>query len=157
MRRETLGYLLALSVLFNLGAVVATAWQVHRGSGEEPAEIPQVLRLDVAQSQRWKELERSFVAELDAQWREIGREREALIRQVFAATPDARAVEASRARIAALQADQQRRVIEQLLREKELLTPGQREELMKLLLRQRVPTADERRLHGGETTTPERR
>lgn len=148
MRRETLGYLLALSVLFNLGAVAAAAYQAYRGAAGETVDIPRVLRLDAPQEQRWKQLELSFVADLDAHWREIGREREALIRQVFAPAPDARAIEARRSRIAALQSEQQRRVIEQLLREKELLTPAQREDLMALLLKQPAPAQRERQLHG---------
>lgn len=147
MRRETLGYLLALSVLFNLGALAAAGYQSLR-SEQQTTDIPKVLALDAGQARRWKELDAAFVSELDSGWREIGHQRETLIRAVFADQPDPNAIEATRARIAELQANQQRRVIAQLLQEKQLLAPAQREALMKLLLRQRPPTPDERQLHG---------
>lgn len=148
LKRATLAYLLALSVLFNLGAVLATAYQVHRQSAAAPADIAGHLQLDPEQARRWKELEAPFTAELDAQWQEIGQRREALIQAIFAAQPDLQAIEANRAAIAQLQARQQRRVIEQLLRERELLRPQQRDVLVKLLLQQSQPAVDERALHG---------
>lgn len=148
MKRGTLAYLLALSVLFNLGAVLATAYQVHRHASAGPADIASQLQLDPDQARRWKELEAPFTAELDAEWQEIGRRREALIHAIFAAQPDPQAIEANRAAIAELQARQQRRVIEQLLRERELLQPQQREALVGLLLQQPQPAVDERNLHG---------
>lgn len=148
MKRETLAYLLALSVLFNVGAVVATAYQVHRSTRADPADVAGQLQLDVQQARRWRELETSFVAELDAEWLEIGRRRESLIRAIFATQPDPEAIERSRAAIAELQTRQQRRVIEQLLQERELLTQPQRQKLVDVLLRQRQPAVDERQLHG---------
>jgi uncharacterized membrane protein YebE (DUF533 family) len=147
MRRGTLVYLLALSVLFNVGAVIATAYQVHRNTRAEPVNIAQSLQLDPEQARRWNEMETSFVAELDAEWLEIGRLRESLIRAIFAAQPDPHVIEVHRAAIAELQGRQQRRVIEQLLRERELLRPQQRQELIKLLLQHRQPTVEERQLH----------
>lgn len=148
MKRATLVYLLVLSMLFNVGAVVATAYQVHRNSGAGPVDIARKLQLDGEQTGRWKALETRFVAELDAEWLEIGRRRESLVRAIFAAQPDPQAIEAHRAAIAELQIRQQRRVIEQLLRERELLRPQQREQLVELLLHQRQPTVDARQLHG---------
>jgi len=148
MKRGTLVYLLVLSVLFNVGAVVATAYQVHRNTGAEQVDIARKLQLDPQQAGRWKALEAGFLVDLDAEWLEIGRRREALIRAIFAAQPDPQAIEAHRAAIAELQIRQQRRVIEQLLRERELLRPQQREQLVELLLHQRQPTVDARQLHG---------
>lgn len=140
--------LLVLSVLFNVGAVIATAYRIHRNALAEPADIARHLQLDAQQTRRWKELEAPFMAGLDAEWAEIGQRREALIRAIFAAQPDPQAIEANRAAIARLQTRQQRRVIEQLLKERELLAPQQREQLVELLLQQRQPGADARNLHG---------
>lgn len=146
MKRETLSYLLALSVLFNVGAVVATLYRVQRGG--ESADIVRQLSLDEEQKRRWKELETPFVADLDAEWLEIGRRRESLIHAIFADRPDPQTIESNRTVIAELQTRQQRRVIEQLLKERELLKPQQREDLVRLLLNQRQPAMDERHLHG---------
>lgn len=148
MKRETLSYLLALSVLFNVGAVVATIYQVQRNAPGESTDIARQLQLDEQQKRRWTKLETPFVADLDAGWLEIGWRRELLIHAIFADPPDPQAIEARRVAIAELQTRQQRRVIEQLLRERELLRPQQRAELVKLLLQQRLPAVDERHLHG---------
>jgi Spy/CpxP family protein refolding chaperone len=146
MRRDTIGYLLAISLLFNAGAVAAVAWQTWRGATEH--SIASSLKLDALQRERWAALEQPFVAQVDADWRAIARQREVLIREVFAATPDAARIEAARAGIAQLQAGQQRRVIAQLLRERELLTEPQRAQLADLLLRERQAVPRERQLHG---------
>lgn len=146
MRRDTMGYLLAISLLFNLGAIGAGAWQAWHRTGEH--SIASSLKLDAQQRERWAALEQPFVTQLDADWRAIAREREVLVREVFAATPDPARIEAARSRIAELQAGQQRRVIAQLLRERELLTAPQRAQLAELLLRERQAAPRERQLHG---------
>lgn len=146
MRRDTMGYLLAISLLFNVGAIGAAAWQAWHGAGEH--SIASALKLDSQQRERWAALEQPFVAQLDADWRDIARQREVLIREVFAGTPDHARIEAARSRIAEMQAGQQRRVIAQLLRERELLTPSQRAQLAELLLRERQAAPRERQLHG---------
>ena len=146
MRRDTMGYLLAISLLFNAGAIGAAAWQAWHGASEP--SVPSALKLDAGQRERWTALEQPFVAQLDDDWRAIARQREVLIREVFAAAPDADRIEAARARIAQMQAAQQQRVIAQLLRERELLTPPQRAQLAELLLRERQAAPRERQLHG---------
>jgi hypothetical protein len=68
--------------------------------------------------------------------REIQVHRERLVREIFAAQPDASVVERERAAIFRLQQVQQRSVIEQLLKEREMLNAKQRLALADLLLRQ---------------------
>jgi hypothetical protein len=59
-----------------------------------------------------------------------------MIREIFAARPDPAVVERERALIFARQETQQRRIVGQLLRERELLHPEQRAKLAELLIRQ---------------------
>ncbi|MNC97316.1 hypothetical protein D3C83_149360 [compost metagenome] len=58
------------------------------------------------------------------------------MREIFSAQPDAALVERERAAIFALQEAQQRSVIAQLLKEREMLNPEQRAALAGLLLKQ---------------------
>lgn len=147
MQRSRLLYLLILSVLVNLG--VAGAAVFHWRSGAAGAvDVAAYLGLDAAQQRRWEQLEGPFVAELDTGWHEVARHRERLIREMFGAAPDAARIEAERAKIAELQALQQKRVLAQFLRERDILTAQQREKLVQLLLRERQPAQRERELHG---------
>ncbi|MCM2253901.1 MAG: periplasmic heavy metal sensor [Ramlibacter sp.] len=147
MRRSALFYPLVLSVLLNLGVLGAAAYQTlgrDAGTGDLAAE----LKLDEQQRGRWHALEEGFTRELDAGWREVAGHRARLIREVFSEQPDAARIEAERSRIAALQAQQQQRVIAQFLRERDILTPAQRSALVDLLLREEQPAPRERQLHG---------
>ena len=147
MPRSRLLYLLILSVLVNIGVLGAAAYQ-SRGHAADGRDLPRYLALDADQQQRWKALEGPFVAELDAGWREVARHRERLIREVFADQPDAVRIEAERARIAELQVVQQKRVLAQFMREREILSAEQRRLLAELLMRETQPVPRERRLHG---------
>ena len=147
MQRSRLLYLLILSVLANVGVLGAAAYQSRSHDADGP-DVPRYLKLDADQQQRWKALEGPFVAELDAGWRDVAQLRERLLREVFADAPDAARIEAERARIAELQVLQQKRVLAQFLREREILTAGQRQLLLELLLRERQPPPRERQLHG---------
>jgi hypothetical protein len=146
MRRSRLIYLLVLSALVNVGVLGAAAYQAS--SRTASVDLPGYLQLDAGQRQRWQAIEAPFLAELEEGWREVGRQRELLIREIFAERPDAGRVEELRVRIAQLQALQQRRVIAQLERERGLLEPQQRLRLMKLLLQEQGPSSPERELHG---------
>jgi len=149
MRRSSLVYALMLSVLLNLGVVGAVAYRTW-GHGEAAAtDLADRLQLDPEQRRRWHALEEGFMHELDAGWREIAQHREQLIRAVFSDEPDRSRIEAERARIAELQAQQQQRVIAQLLQERDILTAEQRRALVELLLREEPAAPLERRLHGG--------
>lgn len=147
--RGLMFYALLLSVLLNLGVVGAAGYRAL-GEREAPGGLADTLKLDAQQRNRWHSLEESFVSELDAGWKEIASHREKLVREVFSETPDAARIEAERARIAQIQVQQQQRVIQQFLREREILNPAQRQALVDLLLREEHAVPRERQLHGGK-------
>jgi len=68
------------------------------------------------------------------------------VRHIFAAAPDRQAIDAEQAAIARLQAEQQQRVIAQLLAERALLNEAQRVRLMELLLRRYAQESSEEEL-----------
>ena len=68
------------------------------------------------------------------------------MRHIFAAAPDRQAIDAEQAAIARLQAEQQQRVIAQLLAERALLNEAQRVRLMELLLRRYAQESSEEEL-----------
>jgi hypothetical protein len=146
VRRSSLLFLLVLSALLNVGVLGGAAYQWWLRN--DTPDLARHLRLDADQRRRWEALEASFVRELDAGWREIGRHRERLIREVFSDRPDPATIESERASIAGLHAQQQQRVIAQLLRERDLLTAEQREALVQVLLREAPAAPLEQRLHG---------
>lgn len=148
--RGLMFYALLLSVLLNLGVVGAAGYRAFTGDRAAAGELAGRLRLDAEQRRRWHGLEEAFVRELDAGWKEIASHREKLVREVFSDAPDAARIEAERARIAQIQVQQQQRVIEQFLREREILNPGQRQALVELLLREEHAAPRERQLHGGQ-------
>ena len=144
MKRYWVYLLLALSLLANAG-VLAGAWlQAWRAEGATELaffgmsheRVPEYLKLDPAQRKRWHAMERDFVSSLNDAGREILTHRERLVREIFSAQPDAAAIERERATIFALQEAQQRRVIAQLMKEREMLNPAQRAALASLLLKQ---------------------
>lgn len=142
MKRTGWKWLLAISLSLNVGIIAAVvAGQAGvmpllptRPAPAQPLSLPDYLQLDSAQRQRWEQLEPEFLRDLGANWNDIRMQREALVREVFAPQPDRAAIDAQQAKIAALQDSQQRRVIAQLLAERALLNPQQREKLMALLL-----------------------
>ncbi|OZA30842.1 MAG: hypothetical protein B7X93_01790 [Hydrogenophilales bacterium 17-61-9] len=135
MSRTLSNWLLAVSLSLNLGIGAAVVLERATGAPEAaPAGLPDRLDLTPAQRDRWREAERGFLADLGDNWREIHTQRETLVRQIFAETPQRDAIDAAQARIAQLQDRQQRRVIAQLLAERELLTRPQQLALMQALL-----------------------
>lgn len=143
MRRSWLVFALAASLLVNagvLGVAGYAAWQ--RGAsqggyfGMPHENLPDHLGLTAAQRTQWHAMEREFLPQLTNDARAIAAHRERMIRMLLAERADPAAVEAERAAIFALQERQQRRIIGQLLRERELLTPEQRARLAEHLLRQ---------------------
>jgi Spy/CpxP family protein refolding chaperone len=144
MKRTWLGFALAVSLAVNagvLGAVGFAAWQ--RGGpgqatyfGMKHENLPEHLGLTVEQRAKWHAMEEGFLAALTSDAREIGAHREKMIRMIFDEGAEAAAVETERAAIFALQERQQRRIIGQLLKEREVLTPEQRAKLAEHLLRQ---------------------
>ena len=149
-------YALILSIMLNVGVVAALAYSafqqgtwpaVFRGDKVEP-DLPAYLDLNAEQKRRWSELEAAFIRELRNDWRQIRIHRERMINEIFSEQPDRQRIEGERAAIAQLQAAQQRRVIQQLLEERDILDAAQRRKLAEMLLRQAPAGTFEERLHG---------
>jgi Spy/CpxP family protein refolding chaperone len=148
MKGYVLKLLLAASLLVNAG-VLAAVWMPGWGAGSaiESAlfgmrheQVPEHLGLDAAQRERWHALEAHFVEQLHDSAVRIQGHRERMVREILSAQPDAAAIERERSAIFALQEAQQRAVIEQLLKEREVLRPEQRTALAQLLIAQGAGT-----------------
>ena len=144
MKSFTCKLLLVASLLVNVGVIAAAwlpAWHAG-GAGERAlfgmrhAQVPEYLGLDAGQRERWHAMETEFVAALRDSQRRIEGHRERMVREILSAQPDAAAIERERSAIFALQEAQQRAVIAQLLKEREMLRPGQRAALAQLLIAQ---------------------
>ena len=114
--------------------------------GHWAADLPEHLALTSEQRTQWAALETPFLEELASNWEGIQHHREALVRHIFAATPNRAAIDAEQAAIANLQAAQQQRVITQLLAERALLNDQQRAQLLHLLLGRYAQEATEEEL-----------
>lgn len=153
MNRPFWKWLLAISLSLNAGMLAAVAYNQSRPAPEAQGEAQHVnlqdyLKLTPEQRARWQKIEQDFLKDLSTNWREIRTHREVLVRQIFSPTLDRAAIDAQQARIAALQDAQQRRVIAQLLAEREMLDGGQRAGLMDLLLaRYKQEATEEELLH----------
>lgn len=150
-RTTLLRIALVVSLLVNLGVLGAVGWRAlqpdHAGRAADFPGLVQYLALDETQQRRWRQAETGFLEQFHASTQQIHERRARLIDAIFAPTPDAKAIEAERAAIARLQDEQQKLVIEQLLGERELLDPGQRERLRVLLQQQPVGPARVEELH----------
>lgn len=138
--------LLAASLALNLGVVAALVLRPAPVASPSPLDLPEHLALTPEQRAHWAALETPFLEELAANWEGIRHHREALVRHIFAATPDRIAIDAEQAAIATLQAAQQQRVITQLLAERALLDDRQRGQLLELLLGRYAQEATEEEL-----------
>ena len=152
MNRSTMWKgLLALSLALNLGTIAAVLVQQARPAQNAvatPLNVADYLGLAPQQRERWQQLEPAFLRDLAANWSDIRRHRESLVRHIFAESPQRAAIDAEQATIATLQAAQQQRVIAQLLAERDLLDAPQREKLMNLLLsRYAQESTEEEQLH----------
>ncbi|MDP1537026.1 MAG: periplasmic heavy metal sensor [Burkholderiales bacterium] len=144
MKRYWVHLLLVLSLLVNAGVLAGAWFQSWRAEGATELtffgmgheRVPDYLKLDPTQRERWHVMERDFVKTLNDAGRDIQTHRERLVREIFSTQPDADLIERERASIFALQAAQQRNVIAQLLKEREMLSPEQRTALADLLLKQ---------------------
>jgi len=156
MKRSGLSLALILSLLLNVGVVGAVGYRAVV-EGHVPAilggeasgvSLPAYLKLGTEQRRQWHDLEIGFLRDLESDWQQIRAHREQMIHGIFSERPDLGHIETERATIAQLQAAQQKRVIEQLLREREILDPAQQRALAELLIRQMPTTTTEGRLHG---------
>jgi len=152
MSHSALRYALGLSVLLNLGVIGAVGYQAAQ-RGALPAVVsaepstPDHLKLTPDQRQRWHALEADFIREFQSDMKEIAGRRERLVREIFSERPSEERIEAEREAIARLQAQQQKRVIAQLLREREILEPSQQQALAALLLTETPAETAIERLH----------
>lgn len=152
MNRTVWKWLLAVSLSLNIGIIGTVVIHQLRplpqvNSTQPPhVNLPDYLQLSNEQRQRWQQLESVFLQDIVANWHEIRKQRETLVRHIFAATPQRAAIDAEQARIAALQDSQQQRVITQLLAERDLLNESQRAKLMALLLSRYAQEATEEEL-----------
>ena len=154
MSRPVWKWLLAMSLALNVGIAAIVAWQTWIAApapavaGAERINLPDRLTLNGEQRKQWQQLEEGFLHDLSANWREIRLHRDALVRQIFSSQPDRAEIDRLQARISSLQDAQQRRVIRQLLAERELLDDAQRKALGALLLeRYSQETSEEEALH----------
>ena len=138
--------LLVASLALNLGVVVALALRSAPTPPPPTLDLPEHLALTSEQRTQWAALETPFLEELASNWEGIQHHREALVRHIFAATPNRAAIDAEQAAIANLQAAQQQRVITQLLAERALLNDQQRAQLLHLLLGRYAQEATEEEL-----------
>lgn len=151
-RSRLLGYVLVLSLSLNLGVLGALGYRsLESGgvtrSGEGFPGLVSYLGLGEEQERRWHDAEAAFLAQFEPRAAEIRKRRDRLIQAIFTEGLDRVAIESERAGIAALQDAQQHAVIDQLLRERELLDAGQRERLVKLLLEKPLDGVDFEKLH----------
>ncbi|MBK7004180.1 MAG: periplasmic heavy metal sensor [Burkholderiales bacterium] len=148
-------FVLAVSLALNLGVGVALILRPVAPPIATPTvppapalNLPEYLQLNATQRSQWAALEPGFLGELQGNWQDIRRHREALVRAIFATTPDPATIAAEHAAIAQLQAAQQQRVIAQLQAERALLDAGQRARLLELLLQRYSQDAtEEEQLH----------
>lgn len=140
MKRYCMPVLLVLSVLLNVGVIAAVVVRSADGLFTEHnvqqghTFLADYLQLDERQLPLWRSNEHRFLTELNQSWSQITEHRERMIREIFSDTPEMAVIEAQRQAIARLQAQQQHAVIEQMLKEREILSPAQRRTLADLLI-----------------------
>lgn len=149
MNSTTLRVALVTSLLLNVGVAIAVGMTVFRVPADPTGRAPlhDYLALDAAQTQRWHELEQPFVQKFGETSAQIETHRTALINAIFVRGADRSALEAERTAIADLQVEQQRLLLDQLLAEREILTPPQRVRLAKLLLDEGAAPSPVERMH----------
>lgn len=139
MKPHTLKMALVLSLALNLSVLGAAGLQFARGgspAGTDGLAVAKSLRLDDEQQRRWRETENGFRENFRDSWGATRRHREALVRHIFSDRPDAEAIETERRAILRLLAQQQQRVIAQLMAKRDILNAEQRAILADLLIKQ---------------------
>ncbi len=136
MKITTLRLSLTLSLLFNLGVLGALGWQQFADrSHAQPGEplLVRELQLDDEQRQRWQDTEGPFLRELNQSTLMIQQQRNLLIESIFAEQLDHQRIAIAQTALAEQQNHQQGLVIDQLLRERQILNGTQRQRLAQLL------------------------
>lgn len=139
MTSRMLKTLCILSLALNVGFIGMAAYRYgaapRNAQNAPPAALADRLGLDADQRAAWNALETPFLQDLSADWVNIRALRQTLLDAIFAAQPDEQKLTDLQAQIAALQSGQQKRVIAQLLAEREVLTADQQSALRALLMR----------------------
>lgn len=151
MNTSTLRLALIVSLVFNLGVLGALGWQ--QLGDPAPTEwadplLVRELQLNDEQRQHWQAIEEPFLAELNLSTVAIQQHRNRLIESIFTEQLDRQRITAAQTSLAAQQNQQQQLVIDQLLRERDILDERQRERLAQLLTQQSAPLSDVEMLHG---------
>lgn len=137
MTSRAIKTLCILSLALNVGFVGMAAYRYGSAAGEaQPAALADRLNLNAQQRAAWQALETPFLQDLSVNWTDIRGLRQALLNEIFADQPDERQLADFQARIAALQDGQQKRVIAQLLAERDVLDSAQRSALKSLLMQE---------------------
>lgn len=152
MSPSTLRSALAFSVLINLGVLAALGWQKLASDGlpmpsDAQTTLSRELQLSPGQLQRWHDAEAPFLALLHASGADIQKHRDELIQAIFSGDVDRARIDRAQASIADLQNRQQQLVIEQLLRERDILDAQQREKLAQLLMQDPIGPSGFERMH----------
>lgn len=152
MSQATLRNALVLSLLVNVGVLAAAGWQKLSQDGlpmpsGAPTELSRHLQLSASQLQRWHDTEAPFLAYLHASNASLGEHRQRLIEAIFAEQVDRAVIDAEQMKIAELQNEQQRLLIDQLLNERDILEPPQRARLAQVLIEQPVGAEGIEKLH----------
>lgn len=152
MSPSTLRSALAFSVLINLGVLAALGWQKLASDGlpmpsGAQTTLSRELQLSPGQLQRWHDAEAPFLVLLHASGADIQKHRDELIQAIFSGDVDRARIDRAQASIADLQNRQQQLVIEQLLRERDILDAQQREKLTQLLMQEPIGPSGFERMH----------
>ncbi len=151
MNTSTLRLALIVSLVFNFAVLGALGWQQFSNRTPTASADPLLVRelqLNDEQRQRWQAIEEPFLIELNLSTIAIQQQRSRLIESIFTEQLDKQRITAAQTSLAAQQNHQQQLVIDQLLREREILDERQRQRLAQLLTQQSAPPSDVEMLHG---------
>ena len=133
-------WLLALSLLFNLGFLTAFSvrWACSRMcGGATPAAgncpLYEQLRLEPGQRARAEQEKKRLMQDVRQLQHRLAGEREALMGLLLSPEPDPAAIDRQLTRIADAQAAVQRRVVDHFLTERRELTPAQRQAFQEVI------------------------
>lgn len=149
MKPHSLRKLLIISLCLNIGVLAAMGWHYWSDSKNSASttSLPAYLQLNAEQEQQWHQIEKPFLDQFGQATTKIAQHRNAMIDAIFAEPTNRQAIETERNAIAFLQEHQQQLLIEQLLKERDMLTVEQRKLLHGLLRQEQVPVSAVEQLH----------
>lgn len=132
-------WLLALSLLFNLGFLTAFSvrWACSRVCGQAKSAgsclLFDQLRLEPGQRARAEQEKKRLMQDIRQLQGRLSSEREALMGLLMSPEPDLAAIDRQLARISGAQSAVQRRVVDHFLDERRELTPAQRQAFQEVI------------------------